>query len=108
MPYKLIVLQDLVGFNRCSCLEPACSCNISENTRIKKKNMNHNCNMKGKTFPVGSNCLNDEFNNFVIKCGDADLKKVNRNTQVLFISFGNVFIFIHPLILFILLKSADF
>ncbi|XP_074589285.1 uncharacterized protein LOC141845135 [Curcuma longa] len=74
--------KDLVGFNHCSCLEPACSCNISENTRVKKKNMNHNCNMKGKTFSVGCNCLNDEFNNFVIKCGDADLKKVNSNTQI--------------------------
>ncbi|XP_042448099.1 uncharacterized protein LOC122032849 [Zingiber officinale] len=47
--------KDLVGFNHCSCLEPACSCNLSENTRLKrkkkkKKNMNHNCNMKGNTF----------------------------------------------------------
>ncbi|KAG6469826.1 hypothetical protein ZIOFF_070757 [Zingiber officinale] len=72
--------KDLVGFNHCSCLEPAGSCNISENTRLKEKN--HNCNMKGKTISVGCNCLNDEFNNFVIKCNDADLKKVNSNTQI--------------------------
>ncbi|XP_042448854.1 uncharacterized protein LOC122033756 [Zingiber officinale] len=72
--------KDLVGFNHCSCLEPAGSCNISENTRLKEKN--HNCNMKGKTISVGCNCLNDEFNNFVIKCSDADLKKVNSNTQI--------------------------
>ncbi|XP_074586167.1 uncharacterized protein LOC141841870 isoform X2 [Curcuma longa] len=76
--------EDIVGFCHCSSVRIACSCNKCLKTGELKRNNNiQNCNVKGKTLS-GCNFSNDEFDNFVVKGGDADLSKVDkRMTQTI-------------------------
>lgn len=71
------IWQDIVGFHHCSSVRIVCSCNKCLKTGELKSNNIHNCNVKGKTLS-GCNYSNDEFNNFVVQGGDADLSKVDK------------------------------
>ncbi|XP_042381572.1 uncharacterized protein LOC121974526 isoform X2 [Zingiber officinale] len=76
--------EDIVGFCHCSSVRIACSCIKCLKARDLKRNNNiQNCNVKGMTLS-GCNFSNDEFDNFVVKGGDAYLSKVDkRMTQTI-------------------------
>ncbi|XP_042381573.1 uncharacterized protein LOC121974526 isoform X3 [Zingiber officinale] len=78
------LIMDIVGFCHCSSVRIACSCIKCLKARDLKRNNNiQNCNVKGMTLS-GCNFSNDEFDNFVVKGGDAYLSKVDkRMTQTI-------------------------